>query len=179
MICPVTTLMSEKKQLTVLSVDPGLQRTGFAVLSSCNSTIKPLTYGCIETKSKTPLPLRLLSIYNAMDELISRHNPNELAIEKQYFPLKLSSSNSLFATNQARGVVLLIAAQNNLHVVEYSPNNVKIALTGYGRADKNQVQNMVQRLLAIREIKGPDDISDAIAVGLCHIYTSGSKVFKR
>ena len=164
--------IKKKRQLTVLSIDPGLQRTGFAILKQTDESIKPITYGCIETKSKTPLPQRLLSIYTELGKIINSYHPTVLAIEKQYFPLKLSSSNSLFAANQARGVILLLAAQNNMDTVEYSPNYVKIALTGYGRADKLQVQSMVKRLLYIKEIKGPDDVSDAIAVGLCHLHSA-------
>jgi crossover junction endodeoxyribonuclease RuvC len=158
--------------LTVLSVDPGLQRTGLAVLNQANGSIRPLLYECIETGSKTPLHLRLLSIYDRLKAVIGDFHPSTLAIEKQYFPLKLSSGSALFATNQARGVVLLIAAQSGLNVVEYSPQYIKIALTGYGRADKIQVLNMVKLLLNIKEINGPDDISDAIAVGLCHLHST-------
>ena len=157
--------------LTVLSVDPGLQRTGFAVLGQTNGNIKPITFGCIETNSKTQLPQRLLIIYNRLAEIIETYKPGVLAIEKQYFPIKLSSSNSLFATNHARGVVLLLAAKNNIEVAEYNPNYIKLALTGYGKADKIQVQNMVKRLLCIKDIEGPDDVSDAIAVGLCHLHS--------
>ena len=162
----------QRKKVTILSVDPGLQRTGYAVLEDGGGRITPLEFGCIETQSKMDLPGRLLLIHEYLGRLIRKHAPGVLAIEKQYFPLKLSSNNSLFATNQARGVILLAAAENGLEVAEYSPMNVKIALTGYGRAGKMQVQSMVKRLLSIKEIKGPDDVSDAIAVGLCHLHTA-------
>jgi crossover junction endodeoxyribonuclease RuvC len=128
------------------------------------SALRLIDYGCLETLATQELPRRLLEIHRAVTELIVTHRPAQLGVERLFFNKNVQTA---FAVGQARGVVLLAAAEHGLPVFEYGPHEVKVAVTGYGRADKSQVQRMVQMVLGMDKLPKPDDAADALAVAIC------------
>jgi crossover junction endodeoxyribonuclease RuvC len=153
--------------MIVLGVDPGTAMTGFGVVERQGSSLALREYGCFETSSADPLPYRLLQIHDKLDALIATHNPDLVGVERLFFNKNVQTA---FAVGQARGVALLVAAQHGLPVVEFGPHEVKIAVTGYGRAPKSQVQKMVQVLLGMSTLPRPDDAADALAVAICSAH---------
>lgn len=150
--------------MIVLGIDPGTAATGYGVVRREGSRLTALDYGCLETLSTTVLPQRLLEIHRAVTELILTHKPERLGVERLFFNKNVQTA---FAVGQARGVVLLAAAEHGLPVFEYGPHEVKLAVTGYGRAQKDQVQKMVQAVLGMPVLPRPDDAADALAVAIC------------
>jgi crossover junction endodeoxyribonuclease RuvC len=148
----------------VLGIDPGTARTGYGLVSREGSALRMIDYGCLETIDDRPLAARLLLIHDGLTDLIETHRPEAVGVERLFFNKNVQTA---FAVGQARGVVLLAAAQHGLPVVELGPNEVKLAVTGYGRATKDQVQRMVALLLAMAEVPRPDDAADALAVAIC------------
>jgi crossover junction endodeoxyribonuclease RuvC len=148
----------------VLGIDPGTAATGYGIVERNGSKLRLLDYGCLETLSTQELPVRLLEIHRGVTELIVSHNPEYVGVERLFFNRNVQTA---FAVGQARGVVLLAAAEAGLPVVEYGPHEVKMAVTGYGRAQKDQVQRMVQVMLAMEKLPRPDDAADALAVAIC------------
>jgi crossover junction endodeoxyribonuclease RuvC len=148
----------------VLGIDPGTAATGYGVVERSGSRLRAVDYGCLETLSTQELPRRLLEIHGAITELITTHQPQMLGVERLFFNRNVQTA---FAVGQARGVVLLAAAEAGLPVFEYGPHEVKMAVTGYGRADKAQVQRMVQVVLGMAVLPRPDDAADALAVAIC------------
>jgi crossover junction endodeoxyribonuclease RuvC len=148
----------------VLGIDPGTAATGYGVVIREGAKLRALDYGCLETLSSMELPKRLLEIHRAVTELILTHKPERLGVERLFFNKNVHSA---FAVGQARGVVLLAAAEHGLPVFEYGPHEVKMAVTGYGRAQKDQVQKMVQAVLGMAVLPRPDDAADALAVAIC------------
>ena len=155
--------------MIVLGIDPGTARTGYGLVERHGLGLRALDYGCLETPSGMELPQRLLLIQHGLSELIERHRPDLVAVERLYFNKNVQTAS---AVGQARGVVLLTAAQFRLPVHEYGPNEVKMAVTGHGRAEKAQVQRMVQTVLGLAALPRPDDAADALAVAIClaHAY---------
>jgi crossover junction endodeoxyribonuclease RuvC len=155
--------------LIVLGIDPGTARTGYGLVERTGSSLRSIDYGCLETPSDWALPQRLLSIHQAVEDLITTHRPELVGVERLFFNKNVQTA---FAVGQARGAVLLTAAQHGLPVYEYGPHEVKMAVTGYGRAQKDQVQRMVQAVLGLAELPRPDDAADALAVAIClaHAY---------
>ena len=150
--------------MIVLGIDPGTALTGYGVVERTGSRIHAIDYGCIETPADRPLAERLLEIRAAIADLIGRHDPSLVAVERLFFNRNVQTA---FAVGQARGAVLLTAAEHGLPVFEFTPNEVKIAVTGYGRAPKAQVQRMVQVVLGLPELPRPDDAADALAIAIC------------
>jgi len=150
--------------MIVLGIDPGTAATGYGVVERTGSQLRAIDYGCLETLSTQALPQRLLEIHSAVIELIDSHHPRFVGVERLYFNRNVQTA---FAVGQARGVVLLAAAERGLPVFEYGPHEVKMAVTGYGRADKGQVQRMVQVVLGMTVLPRPDDAADALAVAIC------------
>jgi crossover junction endodeoxyribonuclease RuvC len=148
----------------VLGIDPGTAATGYGIVERNGGHLKLIDYGCVETLPTQTLPERLLEIHQAVTELIVTHKPEQLGVERLFFNKNVMTA---FAVGQARGVVLLAAAEHGLPVFEYGPHEVKIAVTGYGRADKGQVQRMVQMVLGMSTLPKPDDAADALAVAIC------------
>jgi crossover junction endodeoxyribonuclease RuvC len=148
----------------VLGIDPGTAATGYGVVRRDGSKLTAIDYGCLETLSTQALPARLLEIHRAVTELILTHKPERLGVERLFFNKNVMTA---FAVGQARGVVLLAAAEHGLPVFEYGPHEVKLAVTGYGRAQKDQVQKMVQAVLGMAVLPRPDDAADALAVAIC------------
>ena len=150
--------------MIVLGIDPGTAATGYGVVQRDGSKLRALDYGCLETLPSMELPLRLLEIHRAVTELILTHRPAQVGVERLFFNRNVMTA---FAVGQARGVVLLAAAEHGLPVFEYGPHEVKLAVTGYGRAAKDQVQRMVQIVLGMPVLPRPDDAADALAVAIC------------
>ncbi|MBA2569869.1 MAG: crossover junction endodeoxyribonuclease RuvC [Chloroflexi bacterium] len=150
--------------MIVLGIDPGTARTGYGIVERSGSQLRALDFGCFETVKTLTLPERLVEIHRAIGELIDEHHPSVVGVERLFFNRNVQTA---FAVGQARGVVLLAAAQHGLAVMEYGPHEVKIAVTGYGRAEKGQVQRMVQAVLGMAELPRPDDAADALAVAIC------------
>lgn len=150
--------------MIILGIDPGLATTGWGIIETKNNQQKVIKYGTIKTKPNKNLPLRLQQLHQEILSLITQHKPDRMAVEKVFFG---SNAKSALMVGQARGVVLLCAAQKNLSVNEYAPLQIKIAITSYGRAEKDQMQKMVKILLKLKKIPQPDDAADALAVALC------------
>ncbi|HST43351.1 MAG TPA: crossover junction endodeoxyribonuclease RuvC [Conexibacter sp.] len=151
--------------MIVLGIDPGTANTGYGVVASRRGRTVALDGGVIETAAGLPLERRLTAIHARVCELIAEHAPVALAIEDLYFG---ANARSAMAVGQARGVVLLAAGQHDLPCSSYTPQQIKNSVCGSGRAEKLQVQQMVQRLLSLTELPRPDHAADALAVAICH-----------
>jgi crossover junction endodeoxyribonuclease RuvC len=145
----------------VLGIDPGTASLGYGIVERTAGRLREVDHGCLTTSPDLALPERLLAIHALVDELISLHQPDLLGVERLFFS---RNAQTAFAVGQARGVVLLAAAQHGTPVREATPNEVKSAITGYGAADKDQVQRMVQLVLGMSELPRPDDAADALAI---------------
>ena len=158
--------------MIVLGIDPGTARLGYGVVDRQGSALTMLDYGCLETVNDRPLEQRLLLIHEGLTDLIETHRPEAMGVERLFFN---KNTQTAMAVGQARGVVLLSAAEHGLPVLEYGPHEVKLAVTGYGRAPKDQVQRMVQLVLSMPQMPRPDDAADALAVAVCtaHAITPG------
>lgn len=148
--------------MKILGVDPGLALTGFGVIEG-GAHARLVDGGVVRTRAGAPEPERLLIIYNRMRELIARHEPDVLAVEQLFFN---KNTRSAMAVSQARGVIVVAAAEAGMAVREFTPLQVKSAVTGQGRATKDQVGYMVKVLLHLEEAPRPDDVADALAVAL-------------
>jgi crossover junction endodeoxyribonuclease RuvC len=157
--------------MIILGIDPGTAITGYGVLRTRslvekrNRQVEVLDYGCIRTSSTEEMPKRLRIIYQKVSEIICKYRPEEVAIEQVFFS---KNSKTALSVGQARGVIMLAASSKGSKVFSYTPLEIKQTVTGYGRAKKKQVQHMVKKLVLLPEIPSPDDVSDAIAVALCH-----------
>jgi crossover junction endodeoxyribonuclease RuvC len=145
----------------VLGIDPGTAALGYGIVERTGSRLREVDHGCLVTSPDLGLPDRLLAIHSLVDELLSLHQPRLIAIERLFFSRNVQTA---FGVGQARGVVLLAAAQHRTPVREATPNEVKSAIAGYGAADKEQVQRMVQLVLGMSELPRPDDAADALAI---------------
>lgn len=150
--------------MRILGIDPGTGLMGFGVVETGR---KPLFVdaGVIRTKVHQPEPERLLIIYDSLQEIVAHNKPQVVSVEKLFFARNVTTAMSVA---QARGVVLLVAQQHNLPIFEYTPMQIKQSLTGYGKADKKQMQEMVRLLLNLKEVPKPDDAADALAAALTH-----------
>lgn len=128
-----------------------------------------LEHGVVKTRSTEPMPERLLQLFDGLNQVIADHRPDVMAVEQLFFARNVTNA---LAVGQARGVVLLAGAQHGIPVFEYKPSEVKLAVAGHGAADKQQVQSMVQLILSLDAIPHPDDAADALAVAICHVYSS-------
>ncbi|MDO9323346.1 MAG: crossover junction endodeoxyribonuclease RuvC [Methanoregula sp.] len=153
--------------MIVIGIDPGLARVGYGVIAVTNRKPEPVCYGCIETGKDQRTSERLVQIYNELTALFEKYLPEQIAVEKLFFSKNITSAMSV---SEARGVILLLAEQKQIPVTEYTPNQVKQAITGSGSADKRQVQDMIMRLLHLDEIPRPDDAADGLSIALCHIH---------
>jgi crossover junction endodeoxyribonuclease RuvC len=155
--------------LIVLGIDPGTAMTGYGLVERTGSRLRAVDYGCLETPAGMPLPERLLLIQDGLIDLVETHRPDLVAVERLFFNKNVQTA---FAVGQARGVALLTAARFGLPVHEYGPHEVKMAVTGHGRAEKVQVQRMVQVVLGLAVLPRPDDAADALAIAIClaHAY---------
>ncbi|HET6179801.1 MAG TPA: crossover junction endodeoxyribonuclease RuvC [Candidatus Sulfotelmatobacter sp.] len=158
--------------MRVLGIDCGGEYTGFGVVEMYPAgRLCCLTCGAIKLSPRESLPLRLSRIFTQLGEIITEHHPDEVAIEDVFYALNVKSALKL---GQVRGVAMLAAAAAGLEVAEYSPLTIKSSVVGYGRAEKQQVQHMVTRLLELSVPPEPMDASDALAIAICHLHTAGT-----
>jgi len=163
--------------MVTLGIDPGIGRCGWGIVESANSSkARAVEYGCIETLSSKKTEERLLEISQEIEKLIIEFKPDVLAIEELFFG---TNSKTAFVVGQARGVILLEASRKKMPIFVYTPLQVKIALTGYGRADKNQIAQMVKAILKLEKIPKIDDTSDALAVALTHVFSAKMREIKK
>jgi len=155
--------------MRVLGIDPGTAITGYGVVEEEEGELKVLAFGTLRTPSGQPLPTRLQVIYRGVTELAEEWEPSTAAVEELFFS---SNARTAMSVGQARGVALLALANAGLSIAEYTPLAVKQAVTGYGGADKAQVQEMVRLLLRLEEAPKPDDAADALAVAICHLHSA-------
>jgi len=154
--------------MIVMGVDPGLAITGYGVLEKNGNRVVPVAYDSIVTSAKTMTPAeRLEMIHMRIGELLDGYRPSHMAIEKLFFSRNVTSA---MGVSEVRGVIILAAQQRGIPVSEYTPTQVKMAITGSGKADKLQMQEMIRRLLGLSEIPKPDDVADGLSVALCHIH---------
>lgn len=157
--------------MLVIGIDPGTATTGYGLVEEDkNGELHAVTYGVVTTDQKLNAEDRLLEINQKINEILLLHQPDSGAVEKLFFQRNISTA---IAVGQARGVILLSFAQAKILVHEYTPNEVKQSVTGYGSADKRQVQEMVRTILNLPEIPRPDDAADALAIAICHIHSVG------
>ncbi len=152
--------------MIVLGIDPGTASTGFGVVESSGSRLRALEHGVIATAAGVPLERRLADIHARVGELLERHDPDALAVEELYFGANVRTA---FAVGQARGVILLAAGQRGVPSRSYTPQQVKGAVCGHGRAAKDQVGRMVARMLGLAAVPTPDHAADALAVAVCDL----------
>lgn len=153
--------------MLVLGIDPGIAITGYGLIQTGNrNDYQPVDFGVITTEPGIPDSERLSVLYNALQDLLGNHKVESGAVEKLFFQKNVKTA---FSVGQARGVTLLALSQYKIPISEYTPNEVKQTVCGYGNAGKQQVQRMVQTLLSLKELPKPDDAADALAVAICHI----------
>lgn len=155
--------------MIVLGIDPGTARTGYGLVSDSDGETAAIAYGAITTASDLSLSDRLLAIHRELDQLIRQYRPDQAAVEQLFFNKNVRTA---LAVGHARGVVMLTLAQAGVPMVEYTPLEVKLAVSGNGRADKRQIQQMVTLLLKLDKIPKPDDAADALAIALCHLHSA-------
>ena len=160
--------------MRILGIDPGYAIVGYGVLEYEKNKFYPLEFGTVTTEAHTDFQHRLMEVYEGVDDVIKRTKPDALAIEKLFFT---TNQKTVIQVAQARGVILLAAAQNGIPVYEYTPLQIKQSVTGYGKAIKTQVQDMTKRILHLEKVPKPDDTADALAVAICHGYSYRSKLF--
>lgn len=155
--------------MIALGIDPGTALCGYGIVRANGDEYELVTCGAISTPAKTPLETRLLKIYDELTALIRQYNPEQAAIEKLFFSRNTTTALSV---GHARGVAMLAAAQAHLPISEYTPNEIKQAIAGYGGADKYQMQQMVRVLLRLDDVPKPDDAADAVAIAICHLQSA-------
>lgn len=149
----------------VLGIDPGMAILGWGVIDTSRSQPQLIKYGTLQTPAHTPLTSRLTQIFSDLQNLFETYRPAHVAIETLFF---VKNAKTIAQVGHVRGVVLLAAGQAGANVFEYTPRQIKMALTGFGGAEKHQMQMMVKRVFRIAEMPQPDDAADAVAVALCH-----------
>lgn len=159
--------------MRVLGIDPGYAIVGWGVLDYAGNRFAPVDYGAVCTEAGVPFERRLADVYEGVRGVIERTKPEVLAIEKLFYQ---HNQTTVIGVAEARGVILLAAAQAGLAIYEYTPMQVKIAVTGYGKAAKKQVQEMTRILLHLQSIPKPDDTADALAMAITFCHTSGSQL---
>lgn len=156
--------------MLVIGIDPGTATTGYGLVGEdAAGQLSVVDYGVVLTPPKKPMPQRLSQLYHSLNEILAGHRPDFAAVEKLFFQRNVRTAISV---GQARGVALLALAESGIGVAEYTPLEIKQAVTGYGGADKHQVQHMVRALLSLAEVPQPDDAADALAVAICHLHSA-------
>ncbi len=157
--------------LRIIGIDPGYAIVGYGVLDCNNCKFKTISYGAVTTPASDAFPDRLNSIYDDITTLLKKYSPDYMAIERLYFN---TNTTTAIDVAQARGVIILAARRCGVEVFEYTPLQVKQAITGYGKAEKRQVMEMVKSLLSLKAVPKPDDTADALALAICHGHCLGS-----
>jgi crossover junction endodeoxyribonuclease RuvC len=153
----------------ILGIDPGTGIMGWGLIEKSGSKIKPLKFGCIRTAPNSNHFDRLKHIHSSLSDIIEKNSPTEMCIEELFF---FKNQKTVISVAEARGVAIVTAKIANLPVYQYTPLQVKQALTGYGRADKSQIQEMVRSTCNLKECPKPDDAADALAIAICHAQTN-------
>ncbi len=154
--------------MVIIGIDPGIGRMGWGVIREENGAQSMTDCGCFETDAKLAEEKRLEKIHDFIKELVNKYSPDVVAVESLFFA---ANSKTAFSVGQARGVILLTISQAEVKLVSYTPLQVKLSISGYGKADKNQVQQMVKSLLKLKQIPKPDDAADALAIALTYAYS--------
>ena len=154
--------------MVILGIDPGYAIVGYGLIEYIGNRFRVFDYGSIQTNAGVPTNERLKIIYDSMTELIARHKPDAMAVEELFFN---TNSKTAIVVAEARGIILLSAIQAGLEIGEYTPLQVKQAVTGYGRADK--------AMLGLDKVPKPDDTADALAIAICHAHSAGSGIYGR
>ena len=157
--------------MRILGIDPGIAIVGFGLLESDRSGQRMLQYGAITTPKELPLAERLVQIGDDMEQLIAQLKPDAIAVEELFFTNNITTG---IAVAHGRGIVLYTAQKSGVPLYEYTPMQVKMAVTGYGKAEKRQVMDMTKRLLNLKAVPKPDDAADALAIALCHARSATS-----
>ena len=157
--------------MRILGIDPGIAIVGFGLIESNRGSVRMLQYGAVTTEAGLPLATRLVQIENDMTALIAQLKPDEIAVEELFFSKNITTG---IAVAHGRGVILCTAERLCVPIFEYTPMQVKQAVTGYGKAVKKQVQEMTRIILNLEKIPKPDDAADALAMAVCHCHCSGS-----
>ena len=154
--------------MLTLGIDPGTATTGYGLITEKGDKLVFVDHGVITTSRKDTSQARLRKIYGGLKTIILDYRPKAMAVEKLYFG---ANTKTAMAVGQARGIVLLTAAEFKIPIAEYTPLEVKMAITGYGKADKKQVQHMVKNILGLTFLPKPDDAADALAIAICHLHS--------
>ena len=156
--------------MIVMGIDPGTAIVGYSIVEFVKNKYRILDYGCVFTDKDEDMPVRLEQIYDKLDGIIKIWKPEDMAIEELFF---FKNQKTIIKVGQARGVITLCGQKNKLNLFSYTPLQVKMGVTGYGKADKKQVQEMVKVVLGMDEIPKPDDAADALAIAVTHINSKG------
>ena len=158
--------------MIILGIDPGIAIMGYGVIESENGKNRLIQYGALTTSAHSPTPSRLRTIFTGVNQLMDIYSPDDVAFEELFFSKNVTTGISVA---MARGAALAAVAQRTESIFEYTPMQIKQAITGYGKADKPQMQNMVRILLGMEEIAKPDDAADALAAAITHIHSLHAK----
>lgn len=161
--------------MIVLGIDPGTAIMGYGVIKQQGSKYVPLTYGVLRTPKEHSTADRLKQLFEGLNHLIETYQPDTISIEELFFNQNVTTA---ITVGQARGIALLAASLHAIPVSEFTPLQVKQAVVGYGRAEKQQVQYMVQRILGLEKIPKPDDAADALAIAICHCQFNGNSSWR-
>ncbi len=162
--------------MIIFGIDPGYAIVGWGVVRYVGTRFTPLAFGAVTTPAEMPFSDRLVRIHAEISMLLAQHRPDAVAVEKLYFK---NNQKTAIDVAEARGVILLAIRQSGVPLYEYTPLQVKSAVTGFGRAEKPQVMEMTRRLLGLREVPRPDDTADALAIAICHGQMGGTALKRR
>ncbi|MFW6008115.1 MAG: crossover junction endodeoxyribonuclease RuvC [archaeon] len=151
-------------KIIILGIDPGYDRVGYGIVEKNGNKFKEITYGVISTSAKKKFIERVYQIDKKLNELVKKYSPEYVGVEKLFFQ---KNKTTAMKVSEARGIIMLNVFKNNLEIFEFTPNQIKQAVTGYGKADKKQIQFMIKNLLKLEKIPKPDDAADALGVALC------------
>ncbi len=160
--------------MRILCIDPGYAIVGFGILDAERGQARMVRCGAINTPAGVPMPMRLLQIQEDLETLVREFSPDAMAIEELFFNTNVTTA---IGVAQARGVILATAARLGVEIFEYTPSQVKIAVVGYGKAEKRQVMEMTKRILGLSAVPRPDDAADAVAIALCHARSRTSRLY--
>ncbi len=160
--------------MRVIGIDPGTAIVGFGIIDFIDNKFKVIDYGCIYTSKDLPMTKRLLKISEDLEEILEKYKPDHMAVEELFY---FKNNKTVISVGQARGVILLEGEKKGVRIGEYTPLQVKMGITGYGKSEKKQVQLMVQKILGLKEIPKPDDAADALAIAVTHINSLNSRTY--